>query len=354
MPRHTPFERTAIPFAEWPAPDREAWRQAIAPGTALLDAGHGADWRPATRERYLGAYGRWLRFLSLQAPLDPAIPSAQRVTPEAVDSYVAFLREAGLASRTVASYLEAVHNTLWAMQPESTWSWLRQIVNRLKRDARPVRFDASRIHPIGKVYAAALEHCDEAERLKRPRPLQHSTRFRDGLMVALAAATCLRRRNLALLELDRHLIRQSEAWYLAIPGEEVKNGVEIEGALPASLTPTLDRYVAHHRPQLLQGRQSTRLWINQYGEDLSLNQFGTRIWKASSRMGHPMMPHDFRRSAATSIAELRPDLARIIRQCLGHTTGFTAERFYNKAQMLVSSRRHNDVLAELMNEPPPP
>ena len=354
MPRGAPMERTTLPFSEWPAMDRTAWQRAIEPATALLDAGPGAHWRDATRERYLGAYGRWLRFLSIERTLNPTSAPAQRATPDAIHTYIDFLRDAGLASGTVASYLEAIHNALWAMQPEHDWAWLKDIVNRLKRNARPVRFDASRIHPIGKVYAAALQHCHDAERLRRPRPLQDSTRFRDGLMVALAAATCLRRRNLALLDLDRHLIRQSEGWYLAIPGAEVKNGVDIEGPLPGSLTPVLDRYVSHHRPCLLQGRQSARLWINQYGDDLSLYAFATRIWKATSRMGFLMMPHDFRRSAATSIAELRPDLARIIRQCLGHTTGGTAERYYNKARMLVSSRRHNDVIAELMNEPPPP
>ena len=90
-----------------------------------------------------------------------------------------------------------------------------------------------------------------------------------------------------------------------------------EGGVPRSLTPYLDRYLEHHRPRLLQERISSRLWINQYGEQLSLNSISGRLLKVTTRLGYPMRAHDFRRSAATTIAELRPDLARIIGHFLG-------------------------------------
>ena len=342
-------QRTSLPFHAWSAKDQDAWNRATSPGTALLDAGPGADWRHATKVRYRQSYGAWLAFFAARGGLDSDTAPAERVTRDNVLAYIDYLRARGLAPVTVATYLQAIHNTLWAIAPETDWSWLKQIVNFLVRNAAPAPIDQSRIHPIDEVYAAALKLMDRAERMTPKRPLQDSIWFRDGLMVAVAAATALRRRNLALLELDGHLVRQLEGWYLAIPGEEVKNHLPIEGPLPRSLTPYLDRYLEQHRPRLLRGRHSSRLWINQYGEPRSLNSITGRILKVTTRLGYPMRMHDFRRSAATTIAELRPDLARIIGPFLVHSQ-HTSERYYNKAQMLVSVRRHTETVMARKDE----
>ena len=315
-----------MPFDAWSAKDQDAWNRATSPGTALQDAGPGADWRHATKIRYLQSYGAWLAFFAARGGLDSDTAPAERFTRDNVRAYIEHLRARGLAPVTVATYLQAIHNTLWAIAPETDWSWLKRIVNFLVRNAAPAQIDQSRIHPIDEVYAAALKLMDRAERMTPKRPLQDSIWFRDGLMVAVAAATALRRRNLALLEPGRHLIRQTDGWYLAIPGEEVKNHLPIEGPLPRSLISYLDQYLEQYRPRLLQGQQSSRLWINQYGQDVSINGITGRILKVTTRLGYPMRMHDFRRSAATTIAEIRPDLARIIGPFLGHAGQHTSER----------------------------
>lgn len=338
-----------MPFDAWPVVDQDAWNRATSPGTALLDAGPGAHWRHDTKIRYRQAYGAWLAFRAAQGGLDSDAAPAGRVTRENLLAYIEHLRARDLASRTVATYLQAIHNTLWAIAPETDWSWLKQIVNFLLRNAAPAQIDQSRIHPIDEVYAAALKLMDRAERMTPKRPFHDSIWFRDGLMVAVAAATALRRRNLALLEPGRHLIRQTDGWYLAIPGEEVKNHRPIEGPLPRSLTSYLDQYLEQHRPRLLQGRHSSLLWVNQYGEPLSINSISERFLKVTTRLGYPMKPHDMRRSAATTIAELRPDLARIIGPFLAHSQ-HTSERYYNKAQMLVSVRRHTETVMARKDE----
>ena len=338
-----------MPFDAWPAVDQDAWNRATSSGTALLDAGPGAHWRHATKTRYRQAYGAWLAFRAAHGGLDSDAAPAGRVTRENLLAYIEHLRARDLSSRTVATYLQAIHNTIWAIAPETDWSWLKQIVNFLVRNAAPAQIDQSRIHPIDEVYAAALKLMDRAERMTPKRPFHDSIWFRDGLMVAVAAATALRRRNLALLEPGRHLIRQADGWYLAIPGEEVKNHLPIEGWLPRSLTPYLDRYLEQHRPRLLQGRHSSLLWVNQYGEPLSINSISERFLKVTTRLGYPMKPHDMRRSAATTIAELRPDLAPIIGPFLGHRGPHTSERCYNKAQMLVSVRRHTETVMARKN-----
>jgi integrase len=63
-----------------------------------------------------------------------------------------------------------------------------------------------------------------------------------------------------------------------------------------------------------------------------------------------MSCHDFRRSAATTLATARPDLAMIIGNFLGHRGQSTSERYYNKAEMIASSRRYAELVQDLKAE----
>ncbi len=334
--------RRSLPFNEWPDPDRVAWNRAIHRGSALEDAGRGAKWAPDTRVRYIWAYGRWLRFLTDRGELDGSVAPVERLSKERLLAWVDLLRAQDLASSTISSYLESLHNTIWGMCPEADIGFLRDLSNYLVTTARPKKSKAGRLWPIDAVYEAALAMMDDADRTPPPRPLWDSTRYRDGLMIAVLCATALRRKNIASLCVDRHLKRHEHCFYLSIPGEEMKNGQPIEGELPKSLTPYLDRYLAHHRPRLLQGRDHDRLWLTREGDPFTRNTVSGRVVKVSTRLGYPMTSHDFRTSAATTIAEVAPELARTIGPFLGHRGQHTSELYYNKAQMLVSARRYAD------------
>ena len=47
------------------------------------------------------------------------------------------------------------------------------------------------------------------------------------------------------------------------------------------------------------------------------------------------------------IATASPELARIIRPLLAHTSNRTGEVYYNRACMMAASRRHGDALGDL-------
>ena len=73
-----------------------------------------------------------------------------------------------------------------------------------------------------------------------------------------------------------------------------------------------------------------------------------RIVKVTERiLGTKISPHLFRHCAATSIAELSPEFARIIRPLLAHATIMTSERYYNRASVLEASRRHGATIQQL-------
>ena len=310
----------------------------------LEDPGLGSHWAAATRTRYQWAWGRYLTFLATTDQLSEEEISAERVTPERIAAYLEVLGDQ-VASGSTASYLEALHNTIFALAPDHDWDWLRQIVNHLKRRAVRARAIEPRLMPIDKIYGSALLFMNKADRTREMRPLQASVWYRDGLMVALLAASLLRRRNLAGLRVGIHLLRQSEGYLIVIPATEVKNRYPIEGILPAGLTAHLDRYLLHHRQRLLQSNESDALWISKDGSAMPIHAVGNRIPKITQRiLGVPISAHLFRHAAATTIATDDPVHARVIRSLLVHTSHATGERYYNRAQMIDAARSYGTTL----------
>jgi len=101
----------------------------------------------------------------------------------------------------------------------------------------------------------------------------------------------------------------------------------------------------------LQGRRSQALWITEYGTDASPGVVADRICDETKRfLGVRISPHRFRHCAATSIATARPELATLIRPLLGHGSGGTADRYYNRAEMGSASRRYSTVMQDLIKQ----
>ena len=338
---------TPLDFGDWPDADRLAWDRAVQPGDPFTDAGGGAHWRAMTRRGYRGAYGRWLAFLERRGWLDPGVKPAARFRRERIVAYVEEL-EGRLKPVSVWSYLSDLHNAVYRMVPDGNWSWLRDIVNRLHRRTSFGAVTDSDLVPIDDLYRRGLELMRTAEQVPPRRPLHDSVHYRDGLMLAMAAASLIRLGNFARIRVDDSLLRTPEGFALNFPPEAVKNRQPIEGPLPDTLTPFLERYLNHHRPRLLRGNLTDDLWVSAQGRTMEPHHVGKRIAKITERhLGKPVPLQRFRHCAATTIASASPELARIIRPLLAHTTNRTGERFYNRAQMMDASRRHAATLLGL-------
>src|SRR5205823_3834375 len=75
--------------------------------------------------------------------------------------------------------------------------------------------------------------------------------FRDGLMIAILCAWAPRARNVAETAIGTGLQRRGQTWWAAFGPAEIKNSRPIEISLPDDFTGWIERYLAHHRPQLL-------------------------------------------------------------------------------------------------------
>jgi hypothetical protein len=180
-------------------------------------------------------------------------------------------------------------------------------------------------------------------------------------MIALHTYRPLRRKNLAMMRLGRHLVKVSGSWQILFAAEETKSHAPYEAVLPSALTPRLERYLDVHRPVLMRGRQVDNqanvrpahpehdaLWVSEWGTPL--NFLGERIAaRTKAAFGQSVLPHLFRDCAATSIAVDNPKNIGDASLVLGYGGGghTMTEKHYNHARSLEASPKHATTPAKL-------
>ena len=114
----------------------------------------------------------------------------------------------------------------------------------------------------------------------------------------------------------------------------------------------LDCYLFDHRPLLLRGSGTPRLWISIRSTPLTDNTIYCRVCLLTKKLiGKRVNPHLFRDCVATCIAEHAPDEVKIIVAILGHSSLETGERHYNHAGMLIAHKRYLAARAAVIDAP---
>ena len=346
------------PIGDWPARDRELWNKAVEPG-GLFGGGAGAHWSAASRVLIACGYNAWLCWLAAKELLDPDMRPADRVTPERMETYITEMR-ARLAPYSVLARVQGLHDALRVMEPKSNWTWLAQLRQNLKAQARPARDKLSRLKQPEDLIALGERLMDEAEVATEPSATRRAIRYRDGLMIALLTYRPVRRRNLAMMRLGRHLMKVAGSWRIVFAAEETKTYVPYEAVLPASLG-QLERYLDLHRPVLLRGWQAhgnpdappidpglDALWVSEDGIQLAYEAVAYQIvFRTRREFGRGLSPHLFRDCVATAVAVDNPTHIGDASLILGHAEHRTTEKHYNHARSLEASRRHATMLASL-------
>jgi integrase/recombinase XerD len=351
---------TRPPIGNWPPCDRELWNKAVEPGGLFGGGGAGADWSAASRVMVATGYNAWLSWLAAKELLDPNTRPADRVTCERVGAYIAEI-QAELAPYTVLNRVQELYDALRVMAPESNWKWLAQLYRSLKAQVPPARDKLSRVRPPQELIALGERLMDEAEAARGRSARRRALRYRDGLLIALLAYRPVRRKNLAMMRLGRHLMKVGGCWRIVFGAEETKTHVPYEAVLPAALGPRLERYLDLHRPALLRGEQEDSnpdalpihagldaVWVSEDGTQLSYQNLGLQIFVRTRReFGCGLFPHMFRDCVATAVAVDNPKHIGDASLILGHAGQRTTEKHYNHARSLEASRRHAAMLASL-------
>jgi integrase/recombinase XerD len=343
--------RRCLPVAEWPEPDRAAWTAAHRRGGLLDDDGLAASWAPATSSIIARGYGTFLSFLAQAGDLDPDQSPATRISRARVEAYVAELRERNHSS-TVAGRLLQLVRAAAVMAPNTDWAWLRRIRARLRRMATPARDDRAQLMPAVTLLDLANTLMQRAESETALSARRRALLFRDGLMIAILCAWAPRARNIAETAIGTSLQRRGQTWWASFGPEETKNGRPIEVPLPDDFTGRIERYLTHHRLQLIR-RSPTPVagdafWISDGGRPLTAKEVGQRISAVTKReLGRALNPHLFRKIIPTELAIRDPAHVGIAQPLLGHADYRTTQQAYNLGRALDAAGRHHAVVQSI-------
>jgi integrase len=343
-----------LPIELWPARDQDAWKAALERGDLLDHGGVASGWSLPTQQKAAAGYGRYLYFLLRRGEINSLAGPAERITREWVSAYHAELQHTN-RGHTIHNRIQELGDAMRALVPEDDWRWILRGAGRLRASTIPVHDKRARLRPIEELVAEGLQLIDEAESNQGLSALGRALQYRDGLIVVFLGFHLLRLRNLAELEVGRHIVKVGDQLILRL--FKTKGGQTYEGPVHPTVAAQLGRYLHHHRQVLLRQRgrwyapPGDALWISKHGSRCSEDTFENIVRKRTGAGGRPpLSPHLFRSCAATSVAVNAPGSVDIIPAILIHGSPKTGERYYNLASSLQASRAHNALLDELRQD----
>ncbi|MEX2520352.1 MAG: tyrosine-type recombinase/integrase [Paracoccaceae bacterium] len=342
-------QRRRLRTEDWPETDLAMWAELFRSGDILDGAGPLAHLRPATRGIHETAYAFWLGFLRDKG-LDLAVePPVDRMTGARLLAYLDALEGLSLASK--AQRVHRLYLTLRAAAPARDWTRLRTAALRLQRlesraGARRLpatELSAARLVELG---AALIREAQEHPALD---PISRALCARDGAAILLLAYCPLRIGNFARLESGRSLLATGDGYAITIEPEEAKAGRSITMSIPAPAARALRLWLDDHRPALAREDRSGRaVWLARTGAPYAPYKLSERIATITrQRLGVAISAHRFRACAATTIAEIAPEQARIIQPLLAHSTANVADKAYNRARMRSAVERYGEAIEML-------
>ena len=172
--------------------------------------------------------------------------------------------------------------------------------------------------------------------------------YRDGLIIALLASLPVRRRTLAALQLNKHLMRSGNLWWLDIPAEDVKNRRPLEYPLSEGLSRRLTVYLNEIRSGLPGAATHGYLWVSGRGRPLGGQVIYNAVYKRTRQaLGFSVALHRFRRAAATFWSVRDPKNVRGAKDLLGHKRFDTTDQNYIMSQSRQAGRAFAQVVARI-------
>jgi integrase len=341
-----PVAKKHLRFDAWPDEDRALFLAAFQDDDPFGEESRTAHMSAATRIGLRTAHARFLGFFASEDPKRLRLSLEARVNRESVRGFVAHLRQS-CRDTTVASTLHKLRHFLKLVSPERDWTWLKVIAKRIAAQAMP-RHDRSQgitsamLFSLGLQLMAGAEHSARvAGRIRKEDALT----FRDGLIIALLAAVPLRKRTLAALTINRHLVKIGNGWLLDIPAADTKTRRAMEFPIPDALSEPIALYLTTFRTEITGANKHQGLWPSAKGHPMH----GGAIYavvrhRTLEGLGFSINLHRFRGAAGNFWSISDPVNVRGAKDLLGHTDFRTTERHYLGARSRMAGRAFAQVL----------
>lgn len=170
---------------------------------------------------------------------------------------------------------------------------------------------------------------------------------RAALFLQLLLDTAARQGNIVALDLDRDVLADREDRIsIAIAGELVKNGEDINCDLPAETARLFRLYCEAYRPLHLGGASTTWLFPRPDGSHWSTTRANAVLQDFTAKfIGVPVNPHLVRAICGIILEDEHPGAIGAVRDILGHRLTATTETFYARRNATRSRRLHHRALA---------
>jgi integrase/recombinase XerD len=344
-----PISKKHLHFSRWPEKDRALWADAFEHRDIFEERRGGAHLAAATKIGLRTAYARFLGFLASEDPERLSIAPEARVDRESIKAFVKHLRQS-CRDTSVVSTLHMLRFALGLICPETDWSWLKTIAKRIAAQASP-RSDRSEGITSRQLYMLGLQIMAKAENAALAAgqvTIEDALTYRDGLIIALLAAVPVRKRTVAALTINQHLVKIGDCWLLDIPAADTKTRRPLEFPISDALSERIDLYLAHFRNAITGANTHHGLWPSARGRPMC----GGAIYDAVRRrtteaLGFPVNLHRFRQAAGNLWSISDPVNVRGVKDLLGQTDFGTTEKHYIGAQSRLAGR----ALARVLRSP---
>jgi integrase/recombinase XerD len=323
-----------LPFTRWPIEDRRRWDAAFQSGDLFDESGPGSRLAPATRQLRLESFGRFLGFLSAKHPKFMARSPEKRIDRRVVAEYVAWRRRS-CGDVSLAADLGSLRGTLKLICPDTDWSWVQSIANRIAAAApRPAQkynlVTSERLYALGiKLMDSAVTAADAIGRVGT----RHAVQYRDGLIISVLAMIPLRRGSLAALQVGRQLIKIGNHWELEIPAADTKTRRPLDYSIPKELSARVDLYLARFRGRIRGSDKHAGLWSSHHSIPMRPDSINVAVHKRTKKaFGFGVNLHRFRHAAASFWSAHDPVNVRGAKDLLGQASFATTEKHYIMAQ----------------------
>lgn len=366
------YKPHSLKLNTWPEHLQQAWHEAFEAKTLFAKPGRASKWRTKSAEKTrkgLGVALHWRRSRSGVSLDDFRTKRIEDLfTRDIVAAYVKDLHKIN-ASRTVENRIQELYDALRVMTPhlpEDHWDWLKNAWKNLRSQSRSVRNKLSRLKEADQIEALGLklmQQADSAAKRNHRRKeglteLQRALMYRDGLMIALLIRRPFRISNFYSLTIGKTILFDHNTISFAFDGSKMKNHRAFDVPFPDYLVPAIIRYIEYYRPILLttsakaDGRPTDRLWVSRDGTALTEGPLRVAIYKRTkAEFGATIPPHWFRDSVVTTLVHDAPASAMISGHVLGHASIDIAQKHYNQALMVESTRRNTALIETMITKP---
>jgi integrase len=165
--------------------------------------------------------------------------------------------------------------------------------------------------------------------------------------IALVQAVPMRRKNLAGIDMNRHLVPQRDRLYLVIPEAETKNRQAINLLLPRFTQEVLAWYVRGYRPLLVRA-PTTALFPGEGAGPKAAHTIGIQIAETvKTFLGIDFNTHMFRHVAGKIYLDKNPGAYEVVRQVLRHKSINTTTSFYTGAETRAANELYTSLVDDL-------